>query len=426
MSYSPPAAKAEPVPRPVDGTPVRSRTGVARVTAGLTVGGIGCIIPFAAAATVLLPARLADLDPASKASVLAVVSIAGSIVALVANVLFGALSDVTRSRLGRRNPWLIGGGAAAAGFLALLATASNVPLLALWWCLYQAAQNALMAALAAIVPDRVPSERRGTVSAVYAIGFTIAVAAGATAGARFLTRPATGFTVLAGVLVLLPVIAVLLAPDYSSRDRERRALRRSGLLAAFALPRHAPDFYWTLGGRLLIIFGYYLVYGYQLYILTDYMLVSPQAAAGYITLTALVSLIASVAAAAVAGPLSDKLRRRKVMVIVASLLIGAGALIPYLAPHPWALLAFAAVSGLGLGVYLSVDAALISDVLPREESRAKDLGILNMANTGGQILAPLAAAVVIGQGLGYGPVFLIALAAAVLGALAITPIRKVR
>jgi MFS family permease len=128
----------------------------------------------------------------------------------------------------------------------------------------------------------------------------------------------------------------------------------------------------------------------------------------------------------VAGPVSDKIRRRKVMVIVASLLIATGAAIPYFAPHPWALLVFAAVSGLGLGAYLSVDAALISDVLPREENRAKDLGILNMANTGGQILAPSAAAAVVGVGLGYGPVFLVAVTVSVLGALSIMPIRRVR
>jgi MFS family permease len=122
---------------------------------------------------------------------------------------------------------------AAAVFMALLATASTVPLLALWWCLYQAAQNAMFAALTAIVPDRVPSERRGTVSAVYAVGISLALAAGATIGARFLTRPGTGFAALAVVPFLLPAVAVLLAPDYSSKDRERSALTRPELLAAF-------------------------------------------------------------------------------------------------------------------------------------------------------------------------------------------------
>jgi MFS family permease len=405
---------------------IRCRTGVARLTAGLTVGGIGWVIPFSAAATVLLPARLAVLDPADKVSLLALVSVAGSIVALVANVVFGALSDLTRSRFGRRNPWLIAGGGAAAVFMVLLATASDVWLILLWWCLYQAAQNAILSGLGAIVPDRVPSERRGTVSAVYGVGLSIGVAAGAAIGARFLIHPATGFMVLAAVVILLPVIAVLLAPDYSSRNSDRRTLTRSGLFRAFAFPRRAPDYYWALAGRLLIVFGYYLIYGYQLYILTDYMKLSRSAAPGFITLTALVSLIASVISAAVAGPVSDKIRRRKVMVIVASLLIATGAVIPYLAPHPWALLVFAAVSGLGLGAYLSVDAALISDVLPREESRAKDLGILNMANTGGQILAPSAAAAVVGAGLGYGLVFLVAITVSVLGALSVMPIRKVR
>ena len=54
------------------------------------------------------------------------------------------------------------------------------------------------------------------------------------------------------------------------------------------------------------------------------------------------------------------------------------------------MLGFATVGGLAFGIYYAVDAALMSEVLPSSESRARDLGILNMANTGGQVLAPAA------------------------------------
>lgn len=398
-----------------------------RLGIALALGGMSWIIPFAAATTVLLPAKIADIDPANKVPLLAAITIAGSIMALLANVIFGALSDLTRSRFGRRIPWLIGGGITAAIFMALLATAQTMVLLIVWWCLYQATQNAIIAALAAILPDRVPNARRGTISAMYGIGVLLGGAIGAVAGARFIAVPSTGFLALAAVVIVLPIGCALLAPDFSNRNHQRRTLARGELIARFAFPRrNASDFYWALGGRLLLVLGYFMVTGYQLYILTDYMKLDQAAAAGIISLAAIVNLVASLVGGLVTGPISDRLGRRKVMVIIASALIGIGAVLPFLAPHPWTLLAFSGLGGLGLGVYFSVDAALISEVLPSEASRGKDLGILNMANTGGQVLAPAASSLVIGLGLGFGPIFFVALALCVLGALAITPIKKVR
>jgi hypothetical protein len=53
------------------------------------------------------------------------------------------------------------------------------------------------------------------------------------------------------------------------------------------------------------------------------------------------------------------------------------------------------------------------------------MGVLNIANAGPQILAPFVASVVVGIG-GYTPLFLVGAALAVLGALAVKPIRGVR
>lgn len=50
---------------------------------------------------------------------------------------------------------------------------------------------------------------------------------------------------------------------------------------------------------------------------------------------------------------------------------------------------FALLAGLGYGIYSSVDQALNVDVLPSKEEAGKDLGILNIANTIGQILGPI-------------------------------------
>lgn len=406
--------------------PVRSRTGMGRLGVALGVAGFGWVLPFGASTTVLLPAKIAEIDEVNKIALVATVTIAGSVVALLANIVFGALSDHTRSRFGRRNPWLVGGGIAAGTFMALLATADSVPTLILWWCLYQVAQNAIVAAVVAIVPDRVPIPRRGTISAVYGMGAVLGATSGSILGASFIDAPSNGFLALAISVVVLPVVATLIAPDFSNAGEPRLKLSRREMFQTFSFPRKAPDYYWALIGRLLIVLGYYMVSGYQLYILTDHMGLDSGAAANFITIIALVNVVALTLAAVVSGPVSDKMGRRKAFVIVASLLIGAGAVFPLVMAQPWTLIAFAALGGLGMGIYQSVDTALMSEVLPSEASRGKDLGILNMANTGGQILAPFAASVLIGIGFGFVPIFIAASAVCVVGALAITPIKSAK
>lgn len=85
------------------------------------------------------------------------------------------------------------------------------------------------------------------------------------------------------------------------------------------------------------------------------------------------------------------------------------------------------VNGVGFGLYMSVDAALMTEVLPNEGTSAgKDLGILNVATNIPQALSAPIAAVIIGSLGGYPVLFVFAIVFAVLGAVAIAPIKSVR
>jgi MFS family permease len=117
--------------------------------------------------------------------------------------------------------------------------------------------------------------------------------------------------------------------------------------------------------------------------------------------------------------------RRKAPVIFSSVLIGVAVLVPFGWVGIGGVVLTAALAGLGFGIYLSVDAALMTEVLPSSADRAKDLGILNIANTGGQVIAPVVASVTVGIG-GYRPLFVVAAVVAIGSALCIRPIRSVR
>ena len=86
-----------------------------------------------------------------------------------------------------------------------------------------------------------------------------------------------------------------------------------------------------------------------------------------------------------------------------------------------------AVGGLGFGMYMAVDLALVVDVLPSAQSAAKDLGVLNIAGALPFSLAPaLAPAILALSGGSYGVLFTVAGGCAIVGAAAIWPVKGVR
>jgi MFS family permease len=86
-----------------------------------------------------------------------------------------------------------------------------------------------------------------------------------------------------------------------------------------------------------------------------------------------------------------------------------------------------AIGGLGFGVYVAVDLALVVDVLPDNNSAAKDLGVFNIAGALPFSIAPAIAPVILALGGGsYGVLYAIAGFCAIIGAFAVLPVKRVR
>jgi MFS family permease len=86
-----------------------------------------------------------------------------------------------------------------------------------------------------------------------------------------------------------------------------------------------------------------------------------------------------------------------------------------------------AIGGLGFGVYVAVDLALVVDVLPAGDDVAKDLGVFNIAGALPFSLAPAIAPAILAVANGsYGVLYAVAGVCAILGAVAILPVRLVR
>jgi MFS family permease len=86
---------------------------------------------------------------------------------------------------------------------------------------------------------------------------------------------------------------------------------------------------------------------------------------------------------------------------------------------------FSLVSGLGFGIFQSVDTALMSQVLPSAETYGKDLGVLNIAATLPQTIGPVVGGAVV-LAFGYIGIFPVGIVLVLAGGAAVYMIRSVR
>lgn len=410
--------------------PATRRGGFRRLLVSLGIAGGTLSAMYAGVGTVLLPFQIEHVDPAHKVAALGLVAGVSAIVATVFNPVGGSLSDRTRSRFGRRAPWLIAASAVLLPLLALLGQASTVLLILIAWCLAQAAANLYQAPLTAVIPDRVAPARRGVASSVAGVASILGGVAGIGLAGR-LTGHLTWAYLSLGVLLAAGAWQFVLRtsdPGTAHLPRPPRDTRSAGVrLAEFVSALRHRDFACVFASRALAILGYFLVVNFELYVLTDYIhLPGGMKPAQGVTVLAAISAVGAILAAAIAGPLSDRLGRRKPFVFISSAVAGVGCILPVLVPTFRTVEIFAAFAGVAFGCYLSVDAALVTLVLPRTEDAARDLGVLNIANTGPQVIAPLLAALIISHAGGYRSLFIAGGVCGIAGAFAVMPVRSVR
>jgi MFS family permease len=420
---------AEPAPASTTAHAARRESfGRLLVSLGLASGALAAL--YTGVGTVLLPQQIEDIDRPHKVAVLGLVAGVSAAFALVCNPIGGALSDRTRSRFGRRAPWLVAAPLALLIVLALLGQIRTVLVMLVGWCAAQSLANLYQAPLMAVVPDRVARARRGAAAAVTGVAMVLGGVAGVGVASLFTAHVGWGYLALGLVMAATALSFVVSTSDAPSadtrkpvRDTRSAAARVADFLSAL---RHW-DFAHVFASRAASIMGFYLIIGYELYILTDYIRLPAgmRPAQGVTVLTAIAGA-GALLAAAIAGPLSDRLDRRKPFVFASSAVAGAGCVLPVLSPTFGAVELYAAFAGLAFGTYLSVATAMVTLVLPRSEDAARDLGVLNIANAGPQVLAPLVAALIIGHLGGYRVLFIVGGCLGIAGAIAVLPVRSVR
>lgn len=411
-----------------DGTTAALAEPTQRVTprwvTGLVLVNVGINAAFFGPINVFIGQQAISIDAPSKEAILSLVTACGAAVSLVANPLFGALSDRTTSRFGRRAPWVLAGAVLAAAALLAMSVSAAVALMVLFWCLVQLGANAAYAAITAAVPDRVPVLQRGGVGGLAAMGQTLGILTGAVFGAVVTGNFMVGYWLCAAALLLSVLPYLFHRNDPVLPKGAVPPFCLGGFLRGFWIsPLKYPDFAWAWITRFLVNVGNQLTIVYLLFFLRD-VIGHEDPAVGVLILTGIYALMVMVTAV-LAGPWSDRVGRRKPFVIGSSATIAmAGLTMAFFPVWPGAL-AGAAILGMGFGAYLAVDFALLTQVLPFAVSRGKDMGVINIANSLPQVVAPGLALLAVTSWGGYAVLFLLAAVIGMLGAVFVVMIRGV-
>lgn len=400
----------------------------ARLLGGMGIVTVALFAAYSAVISVLLPQQVGAIDPEGKVSSLALVTSVSFAATAFAQPLVGALSDRTRSRWGRRVPWLLAGAAVGGVALGLAAGAGSIAILAILWAVAQFALNGSDIASTSYLVDRFPQRRRGSVSAILGLTAIVGGVAGAVfAGTPGVTVPAAYVALAAAVLVAALVFVALVRDPSTGGTRAPSPGVREFFAGFWNLIRGHRDFSRVLIWRLFFGLAYGTVHGYLLYLLTDYVGVGAQHAAALVGLMTMIGGGAVVVGVVVGGWLSDRLGRRIPFVMTGGVLIAIGNIAALAAAALVGMFVLAATFGIALGLSIASGLALGSEVIADPERNAgRGLGVINFAGNIGQAGAPLLGAWAISLAGDYRILFIVSIGAIVVSTLAIRGVRAAR
>jgi MFS family permease len=339
-------------------------------------GGAVAYMPFL---TLLLPVRATSLSGDAALNILAVAAFAGAIAASLANIAFGWASD----RSGVRRPWILAGLVLSSCLLLCIPLATDVWILVAIIVIWQCGLNMMLAPLAAWAGDTIPDSQKGLLGGLLAL----APALGALSGA-LITLPGFQMWQDHEVSVVLLVVGMVGPVLIFGKPHAMLQLKSADRIAA-DLPtnshgsQRAMVRMWT--ARLLVQIAEASLFAF---LLLWFRSLDP--AFGQNDTATIFSIVLGLAVfcALAAGRWSDRVGRPFTPLIWGAAIAALGLLIMAFAPSlPIAIAGYVAF-GLASSVFLALHSSQTLRVLPRPQTRGRDLGIFNLTNTVPSLIMP--------------------------------------
>lgn len=351
--------------------------GLSSIFAGLTFI-LGARLEF----TGLVP------DKSEAGRTLFLLTIAGALIAVIVQPTIGTISDYTISRWGRRKPYILIGSVLDIVFLAGIALSADLLAIAAFVALLQFSSNFAQGPFQGYIPDLVPAPQVGFASALVGMMQVLGNVSGYLIGAIAvaLDQFALGLIAL-GILELVTMLSVVIRVREGPIPKPREG--RSWL--AIASEAWGTDilrersFLWLVASRLAVLMAGGVLANLAVFYLARSLGLDQEASGlAYIPLVGLVAL-GTVIAVVPAARASDRVGRKKVIYVSCAIgAVGLG-LVAIAPSFPLALIG-TGIFGLSTGIFLAVDWALMTDIIPKASS-GRYMGISNVATASAGVLA---------------------------------------
>ena len=355
-------------------------------------GGAVAYVPLL---TVLLPQRIADLQGGEDVAALAQVTFVGAVIASLANIAVGMISDRSKAR----RPWILAGLILSSLLLIAVGEARSVGELVLLIMAWQIGLNLMLAPLMAWAGDCFPDDQKGVLGGALALAPALGALAGSLVTYADLVPPDARLFLVAALVTALVMPALIMG-----RERVRPGLMQvppKRQTDEAPRPRYTVRRMWA--ARFLVQVAEGGMFAFLLYWLRSLAPGFPENAAANIFSAVLVT---AVPISLVLGRWSDRHARPILPLAAAALLCAAGMIVMAAAGTlAWAIAGYV-VFAIAAAIFLSLHASQTLRVLPTPQHRGRDLGLFNLTNTLPAMVMPWLTVLLV-PSLGYSALFLL-------------------
>ncbi|HET7473281.1 MAG TPA: MFS transporter [Candidatus Limnocylindrales bacterium] len=332
-----------------------------------------------------------------------------AIVGILIQPTVGSISDYTVSRWGRRKPFIVIGSLLDLISLFGIATANDVLALGAFVTLLAFTTNIARGPFQGYVPDLVAERQVGLASALVGLMQILGNVTGfllITIAVSLHAMPLALAAVAIVELVTMVAVVLRVGNGRPALDRGGRSWPSvAGEVWGTDILRER-SYVWLVGSRLFFLMGGAMLVNYVLVYFGQTHALDQDGANGQNFILLILVVIGNLIAVLPASRLSDRIGRKPV--IYAACVIGfAGVGLAAIAPVTSIALVGGFLFGASAGMFLAVDWALMTDIIPRAES-GRYMGISNLATASSTVFAlalggPIIDFVNIAFGLGAGP-----------------------
>lgn len=402
MTSSLPLPAADQAPGVIPTTNEPKRVGIVFIVVyALTM--LGFWMSLGLPSTVTLALRVAEIDPLTKTTSYSLVAGVGALFGLIAAPIFGQLSDYTRSRFGRRRPWIVVGLVGITTGAVIIGLSDSIAMMIVGWVFIQFFLNAGIAAMFAIVADRVPESQRGLLGALAAMTSSCSVVIGLPLIEIFPTNVFAQFVIPVSIAVVFGTIMLIIFKE----DRPYTGAESYGIkqfFGSFAFnPRRTPDFAKLIAAIFLFFMGAAVIGTYGVYFLQDHLGIPPEQLTSVLFASSIAPAILTIIIAPLTGWVTDRLGRRKPALFIAAPLAAASIVLVATATDVTQyVIGFTIASGVAGAIVSGAFIPFVIATIKDQSTIARNLGLANVAMTIPFSVVPFFAPLLLGLGVAAG------------------------